>query len=1613
MTFYEILNKYRNVSFSERNKGDRFERLMQSFLLTAPQYQAVLKDVWLWNEFPFRKDFGSGKDVGIDLVARTFDGKYWAIQCKCYDSNTQITKADVDTFLSTSEKRFRNDELQAMSFSHRLWISTTNKWSSEARLALQNLAISVSTLSLFDLESAPVDWGKLEEQVHGPCAILKEREIRKHQQKAITLFHEHFKTADRGRLIMACGTGKTFTSLRIAENETNGEGLILFLVPSIALLGQTLNEWTTFAQNPIKPICICSDAEVSRKKTDNDEGGFTVEDLALPASTNVDNIVHQFEAAQKNPNKGMTVVFSTYQSIERVSEAQKTLNALRPNSCVFNLVICDEAHRTTGVALKKEDGKRGGYDETAFIRVHNNDFIMANKRIYMTATPRLYKDDVKEKAKEADAYLCSMDDAALYGEEVYRIGFGEAVEKDLLSDYKVLVLTAQESEIPKEFQEAIANSEGEINADDIAKLIGCINALSKRMVLEEDLIKSSDPSFMHTAVAFCQNIKISKHITAIFNEQKNTYYETLPSEIRNVLVSVSAQHIDGSMGASTRQEKLSWLKSVSMAGNDCRILTNVRCLSEGVDVPSLDAVMFLSSRNSQVDVVQSVGRVMRKAPGKKYGYIIIPVIIPESMSPEDALDKSDCFGVVWTVLNALRAHDDRFNAEINKIELNKRMAASISRTIGGSTGEGYNGHGREQHIYVDGVVPPNVQLELNLKYESLQGLIFARMVKKVGTRRYWELWAKDVASVAEQHIKRIHALISEEGPHKKAFDQFLSGLHKNLNPAVSASEAVEMLAQHIITKPVFEALFENYSFVKNNPVSVAMQRMIDALHEEIPEREADVMAKFYKSIAERVEGIDNAEGKQKIIIELYDKFFKSAFPKVVDKLGIVYTPVEVVDFIVHSVSDVLQKEFGRKLTDENVHILDPFTGTGTFITRLLQSGLIAPEDLERKYAHELHANELVLLAYYIASINIENVYHDLTTDRSTYHSFNGICLTDTFQLGESDDSDRLFSEMFSQNSERVIAQKKAPIRVIIGNPPYSVGQKSANDNAQNQSYPHLEDRIAETYARQGKATSKKALYDSYIKAFRWATDRLDKNGGVIAFVSNAGWLDGNGMDGLRKCLEEEFSTIYVFNLRGNCRTSGELRRKEGGNVFGLGSRTPISITLLVKNPANTQKKAQIYCRDIGDYLSQPDKLTQVKEFGSILNSALALSSITPNEAGDWINQRNDLFETFIPIAPEKKFQQDSRSYFTTCSLGCATACDTWLYNFSSIAVSNNTKRMLDYYNDLVNTHRDLVYNPQYISWNDKLKASFLKREYQSFNASYMTESLYRPFCKQNLYYDKACIQRTYQIPKIFPTPQTKNLVICVSGIGVTKEFSAIITDTVPDLELIGKSQCFPLYYYQLVEHDQLNLFDRTSEDYIRRDGVSDFILERAKMLNPKITKEDIFYYVYGLLHSPEYRKRFSADLKKSLPHIPFPETYQLFKAFSKAGRELAQLHLNYETGEICGEVIVTGTESSNFHVSKMRFVAKDDKRTIVFNESIRIENIPLLSYDYVLNGKSAIEWVMERYAITINPESKIANDPNQWSENPRYILELLLRIIQMSLNTMTIVTKLPPLNLLP
>jgi predicted helicase len=1223
MNFNNILKKYRQIAFSQKDKGERFERLMQAYLLTEPLYANLFQKVWLWNEFPYKEELG-GSDTGIDLVGFTNDGNYWAIQCKCYQETSVIDKGTVDSFLATSSRAFKDDSKTLKHFSNGLWISTTNKWGPNAEEALKNQKPPVTRLSLFELQESQVDWDKLEKGVHGEKARNASRSLKDHQVKALNLTNEHFKANERGKLIMACGTGKTFTSLKIAENETNGNGFVLFLVPSIALLGQTLREWSTFANEPINAICICSDPEITKARKKNEDVDTTsVVDLALPASTDVTNILNQFSFIQNDKKPGMTVVFSTYQSIEVIARAQENLETVYGEKSIFDLIICDEAHRTTGVSLADED-------ESAFTKVHNNDFIKAKKRLYMTATPRLYDDTSKSKAAQNEAILCSMDDTSLYGEEIYRIGFGEAVESNLLTDYKVLILTLNENDIPPAVQKMIADKESEINTDDASKLIGCINALSKQILGDEGMIKDSDPEPMRRAVAFCSNIKVSKTITNTFNTATEAYIDSLPEEKGEKMVSMSSKHIDGSMSAPTRDELLGWLKAEG-EDNECRVLTNVRCLSEGVDVPSLDAVLFLSARNSQVDVVQSVGRVMRLAPGKKYGYIIIPVVVPSDVEADKALDDNERFKVVWSVLNALRAHDDRFNALVNKIDLNKNKPSQI--LVGRP----------DSHFDEDGNFNPDDSYnnknqkdfseQLALQFEQLQHVVFARMVKKVGDRRYWEQWAKNVAEIAERQVIRIKQLVKDNGPHQAAFDKFLQGLQKNINPGITESEAIDMLSQHIITKPVFDALFEGYSFVKNNPISKSMQSMLDLLEDQSFDKDAETLDKFYESVRMRAAGIDNAEGKQRIIIELYDKFFKTAFPKMVEQLGIVYTPVEVVDFIIHSVNDVLKQEFGRSVSDENVHILDPFTGTGTFMTRLLQSGLIEQKDLERKYKHELHANELVLLAYYIATINIENAFHDATEDpddgigKEKYIPFDGIVLTDTFQLGESDHSEKMFSEMFPQNSERVAKQKRAPLRVIIGNPPYSVGQTSANDNAQNQKYDRLDSRIASTYAALTKATNKNSLYDSYIKAFRWSTDRLDENGGIIAFVSNGAWLDGNSADGFRKSLEKEFSSVYVFNLRGNQRTSGELSRKEGGKIFGSGSRTPISITLLVKNTKVKNEKATIHYHDIGDYLSREEKLTLIKNYKSILKTPLV--ELNPNDHGDWINLRNSNFESLL------------------------------------------------------------------------------------------------------------------------------------------------------------------------------------------------------------------------------------------------------------------------------------------------------------------------------------------------------------------------------------------------
>lgn len=1626
-SFFDLINTYRTRAKTEREKGTYFELLCIKYLQNEPFYKDLFAQVQTYTEWAKEQGL-TGKDTGIDLVATTKDGEFHAIQCKLYEADRKVSKAEIDSFLSAASKTY---------FARRIIVSTTHAWSDNALATLENQDPPVTKIDLETLEQSAIDWSLFAEKKE--VVFKPKKRLRDHQKAALTnvqigLYEQKL---ERGKLIMACGTGKTFTSLKIAE-ECAGKGKrVLFLVPSLSLLSQTLTEWTQESTTPLHSYAVCSDTEVGKKKNATAIDAVTTlsHELQYPATTDAKKLAENVE--KHHDADHMTVVFSTYHSINTVSDAQNDHQMGE-----FDLIICDEAHRTTGSTHDSED-------DSNFVKIHDGGFILGKKRLYMTATPRIFSDEVKSNA--SDYTLFSMDDEKLFGETLYTINFSEAVKRGLLVDYKVIVLTVDSDTIIDKIGKTITEN-SEIVVDDAARIVGCWKALSKQGI-HADVGEDSDP--MQRALAFCQVIdqseKARKHqvsstrIASIFQEVVEAYQEAEDkegNEISHRLI-CEADHVDGGMGADKKEQKLNWLKATPEQPLDsegkprpvCRILSNVRCLSEGVDVPALDAVLFLTPRNSQVDVVQSVGRVMRLAPNKTRGYVILPVVIPPGIDPNKALDDNLTYKVVWQVLNALRSHDDRFDAMINKMDLTgidkskmeviaitDKVAAKAKKKGAGKGGTTIGTVGKKQKK--DDV--EDAQQSFSFESGEIERAIVAKVVQKVGNRHHWEDWANDIAKIAQTHIKLITDILKRPECEKEraVFNEFVEELRDDLNNAVTEEEVIEMLAQHLITKPVFDALFDEYSFAAHNPMALAMQKVLDVLNQHQLDSETEALQRFYDSVKLRASGIDSAEGKQKIIVELYDKFFRNAFPRMTERLGIVYTPVEVVNFILHSVNDVLKKEFDKSIADEGVHVLDPFTGTGTFITRLLQSGLIPSNKLSYKYKNEIHANELVLLAYYIAAINIEAVYHSEIIDE--YTPFEGICLTDTFQMYEKDD---LVDQVLVDNSARRKRQKSLDIQVIIGNPPYSVGQNSANDDNQNIKYPLLDQAIQETYGKHSDATLQRNLFDSYIRAIRWASDRVKKDG-VIGFISGNGFIEKSALSGVRKVLEQEFSSIYIINLRGDIRKNmlSKGKAKEGENIFGSGSMTGIAISILVKS--EKQKTKGIYYFDIGDELSNNQKKEKLKQLSSV--KKIEFQKIEPNEYFDWINQRDLNFLNYLVIGDKKN--KISSQLFKDYSLGVSTNRDAWCFNFSKKDLSANIIRTIDFYNNCLSKYllNDLPNDLHNISWSRGLKNSFSKSQSLQFNQHAFRKSLYRPFIKTNLYFDKYLNEMQLKMPYFFP-PKQDNKVIIVSGLGARSGFSCLISDSIFSLDTIEKGQSFPLYLYEEVTQDKPigsgDLFDNSLDltisetKYERKDGISDEGLQHFKTAYPReqITKEDIFYYVYGLLHSEEYRERYADNLTKELPRIPCVKKAEDFWAFSKAGCDLAHWHLNYETIEPYKAMLDTGSTPYNqltdkdFYVEKMKFAKKGEKGTVVYNKRITIKDIPLEAYDYVVNGKPALEWVMERQGVSTHKDSGIVNDANDWAietmGNAAYPLELFLRVITVSLETIKIVKTLPKLDI--
>ncbi len=1597
-----ILQSYRNAAVTEREKGTYFERLALAYLRNDPVQTQQFSDVWTYSEWA-KLNGWDAKDVGIDLVAKLAeeDG-YAAVQCKFYAASKKIQLPDIQTFITASGKP---------PFIRRVFIDTTETdWGANAEDAIRGQSIPVVRIGLDALRDSAIDWSVFE--ASEDVKLHDKKQLREHQREALEKVQAGFAEHDRGKLIMACGTGKTFTALKIAEAFAGKGKRVLFLVPSLALIAQTVREWTFDTETELRSFAVCSDAQVGkRRKDNNDIAEIEVHELEFPATTQPGKLV---EKAGADDAERMTVVFSTYQSLPVITAAQQ--QGLQQ----FDLIICDEAHRTTGATIEGEEASN-------FVRVHDNAYVNGAKRLYMTATPRIFGENARAKAADAAVELCDMDDETLYGPTFFTRGFSWAVENGMLTDYKVIVLAMDETVVSRSVQSRLAE-DNELKLDDATKIIGCYKALQKHGDNAEFAV-DADP--MRRAIAFCKDIRSSKLIAREFAAVVDEYNGTsvLDDETEDML-SCEVEHVDGTFNAKTRGELLHWLGD-DVEQNQCKILSNARCLSEGVDVPSLDAILFLHPRKSQIDVVQSVGRVMRRAEGKKLGYVILPVVIPAGVAPEDALNDNERYRVVWQILNALRAHDDRFDATINKLELNNdtggqieviAVAENLPQKQTGEQGAGIGEGGSEDDG--DTTAPARTEEQLNFIFDEFPAAIRAKIVQKCGRRTYWENWAKDIGEIAQKHIERIKAILETGDAEREIFEEFLGEIRDDLNSAVTDEEAIEMLAQHLITKPVFDALFEDYDFASLNPVSQAMQNVIAVLEPQNLQKEAEELESFYASVKRRASGIDNAEGKQKIIVELYDKFFKTAFPKLTEKLGIVYTPVEVVDFIINSVNDILKQEFGQTLGSKGVHIIDPFTGTGTFITRLLQSGLIDADELEHKFKNEIHANEIVLLAYYIAAVNIEAVYHSL--NGSDYAPFEGICLTDTFEMYESDD---MVAALMADNSERRNRQKALDIKVIIGNPPYNV----ANTGVE---YKDLNQRLADTYVKHTQVTNKNSLYDSYIKAIRWASDRVGESG-IVAFVTNGGWIDGNAMGGMRKCLEEEFTSIYVFNLRGNQRTSGELSKREGGKIFGSGSRAPVAISLLVKNP-QALRHGEIKYYDIGDYLSREQKLEKVKAFGSTggISEANAWTDIEPDEFYDWINQRDQSFDSHILIGDKK--DKTGKRIFEDYTSGVKTKRDAWSFNSSNEKLAQNIQRSVAYYNEKVSQfvaglgddYDELTQdNDKKISWSRGLKKLFERKKAIVFDPSALRASVYRPFFKQWLYFDKSLSDEMGKTSAFYPKPSSENRTIALSGAGA-KRFSVTMFDHIPCLDAIEKGQNFPLKIFEQTDASADDLFSSdgaTSSEKVR-DGITDYGLKHFQTAygNTDITKEDLFYYVYGLLHSTDYRTRFADNLSKQLPRIPAVNKEEDFWAFAEAGRKLGDLHVNYEQVEPYPVVIAEGDlrlaqyddAKQFFRVQQMKFAGTRpnvDKTKVHYNPNITITDIPLEAYDYVVNGKSALEWVMERQSVKTDSKSGIVNDANDYANetmnNPAYPLELFQRVITVSLETMKIVNSLPKLDI--
>ncbi|MDU9807086.1 DEAD/DEAH box helicase [Helicobacter pylori] len=1594
---YKLIKEKLQAIPNLRHKGSWFEKLSKRFLIehdSANEYESIK----LWNDWELR---GKERDRGIDIVIQTTSKEYIAVQCKFHQNSISLN--DIATFLTqlqsgVGEVRFKKGIIISTSHLTRAALEEIEQ------IRSAGMGIDIDIISEEDFIYSQIDWEKFDPtQTQGEIPLCDKKSPRPHQTEAIEKTKEYFSDPKnaRGKLVMACGTGKTYTSLKIME--ALEPKITLFLAPSIALLSQTFREYAQEKSEPFYASVVCSDDKVGQSKNeDNDDIKFS--ELPIKPSTRLEDILSVYEKAQKE-NKRF-IIFSTYQSALRIKEAQEA------HLGEIDLIICDEAHRTVGAMYSSNERD----DKNAFTLCHSDENIKAKKRLYMTATPKVYSESSKAKAKESDNVIYSMDDAEIFGEEIYTLNFSKAIALDLLTDYKVIILAVRKenlSGVTNSVNKKISQLKAEgtkldkklINNEFVCKIVGTHKGLAKQdlIVLDEEnkedhnLQNQYDTAPSQRAINFCKSINTSKNIKDSFETIMECYDEELKKKsFKNLKISID--HIDGTMNCKERLEKLENLNQFEP--NTCKVLSNARCLSEGVDVPALDSIVFFDGKSAMVDIIQAVGRVMRKAKRKKRGYIILPIALEESeiQNLDEAVNNTN-FKNIWKVIKALRSHDPSL---VDEATFKEKI-----KIFGSDDGDQDDEEPQKDKTDKTDQDPKQAQKTLfdAILLQDLADAVYNVMPTKLGDRNYWENFTKKTGNIARTLNNRLK-MIFDKNP--EFFHGFLDSLRENIHQSIREDEALDMIVSHIITKPIFDALFGDNI---QNPIAKALDKMVQKLSTLGLQGETKDLKNLYESVKTEALHAKSQKSQQELIKNLYNTFFKEAFKKQSEKLGIVYTPIEVVDFILRATNGILKKHFNTDFNDQNITIFDPFTGTGSFIARLLskENGLISDEALKEKFQKNLFAFDIVLLSYYIALINITQAAQNRD---GSLKNFKNIALTDSLDYLEEKTNKGVLPlyEDLKENKDIKDTLAGQNIRVIIGNPPYSAGAKSENDNNQNLSHPKLKKLVYEKYGKNSTSRSVgNTTRDTLIQSIYMASDLL-KDKGVVGFVVNGSFIDSKSADGFRKCVAKEFAHLYVLNLRGNARTSGEQRKKEGDGIFDSGSRATIAIVFFVKDksaPDNT-----IFYYEVKDYLKREAKLHLLASFENL--DSVPFEKITPNNKGDWINQRDDAFDKLIPLKRDKKLQNPS--VFDINSNGVATGRDPWVYNFSPNILTQSVQKCIDAYNaDLkrFNAHfreafkqrakgvksgdlykhlndKEITTDKTKIAWTDGLKNHLIKnKNLQESSEERIRLALYRPFNKQWLYWDKDLINRQREFSKIFPDKSVHNVVIN-TGVGNGKDFSALVSDAIPDKHFIGDTQAYPLYYYDdlgnrhyAISGYALNLFRRHYGDNL-------------------IAEEEIFYYIYAVLHHKGYLEKYKNSIAKEAPRIALSED---FKELSMLGKELAELHLNYESGEMHASVKYTtlmNAETEDYYdVETMR---KEGYR-IIYNKNIAITKIPQKAFDYVVNGKSAIDWVIERYQKTMDKESLIENNPNDYAGG-QYVFELLCRVIKLSEKSVDLIEKI-------